>query len=158
MSRAATTDLPGLRNPCPDELAELSALCLRSKAVWGYDAVFIEACHHELTLTVRDLQQTCLQVAEDADGIIGVAQVSLHERDAILDKLFVEPARLRCGAGRLLFQWAVAAASGAGASRVIIDADPDAAGFYQRLGARQTGMVQSGSIPGLWLPRLILDL
>jgi hypothetical protein len=33
-----------LRAPRLDELEALSDLCLRSKAVWGYDAAFLEAC------------------------------------------------------------------------------------------------------------------
>ena len=32
-----------LRTPGPDEAAALTELCLRSKAVWGYDAQFMKA-------------------------------------------------------------------------------------------------------------------
>ena len=39
-----------IRTPRPDELSSLSDLCFRSKAVWGYDAAFMEACRGELTL------------------------------------------------------------------------------------------------------------
>ncbi len=39
-----------------------------------------------------------------------------------------------------------------------IEADPDAAPFYRRLGARDTGLVPSGSIAGRWLPKLIVEL
>lgn len=60
--------------------------------------------------------------------------------------------------GRLLLQWAVETARQYGAGRIEIDADPDAAGFYERMGARQTGTVPSASIPGRMLPRLILTL
>lgn len=147
-----------LRPARVDELAELSELCRRSKAVWGYDPDFLDACCNELTVTMADLQQTCLQVAEDDDVVVALAQVSLNADGAVLEKLFVRPERLRSGAGRLLFQWAVGTARGAGARRMSIDADPDAAGFYRRMGARQTGLVASGSIPGRMLPRLIIDL
>jgi GNAT superfamily N-acetyltransferase len=147
-----------LRTPHPDELDHLSALCLRSKAVWGYDAAFLEACRRELTLTASDLQESCLQLAEDEAGIAALVQVSLLGADAVLEKLFVEPARLRTGAGRLLFRWAAHAARVAGATRMSIDADPGAAAFYVRMGARPAGMVPSGSIPGRLLPRFVLEL
>ena len=34
----------GLRPARPEEGAELIELCLRSKAVWGYDDAFMAAC------------------------------------------------------------------------------------------------------------------
>jgi hypothetical protein len=36
-----------IRAPRADELSRLSDLCFRSKAVWGYDAAFTEACRDE---------------------------------------------------------------------------------------------------------------
>lgn len=147
-----------LRPPREDELAALSALCLRSKAVWGYDAAFMAACVAELTLTPADLRDTPMRVAEDDDGIAGVVQISVDGTEAELEKLFVDPARLRTGAGRVLFDWAAKTARGLGAERLIIDADPDAAPFYRRMGARDVGTAPSGSIPGRVLPRLALDL
>jgi hypothetical protein len=33
-----------IRKATPEELPNLSELCLRSKAVWGYDQAFMEAC------------------------------------------------------------------------------------------------------------------
>lgn len=147
-----------LRAPHRNELEHLSALCLRSKAVWGYDAAFLEACRAELTLAPADLEQTALQVAEDAAGIVGLVQISVERDNAILEKLFVDPARLRTGTGRLLFRWAAGTARNAGATRMSIDADPGAAAFYIRMGAQQAGMAPSGSIPGRLLQRLILEL
>jgi len=123
-----------LRPPHPDELEHLSALCRRSKAIWGYDAAFLEACRRELTLTAADLQETRLQIAEDDAEIAGLTQVSTEGSEAVLEKLFVEPALLRTGAGRLLFRWAADTARDAGATRMSIDADPGAAAFYIRMG------------------------
>ena len=39
-----------------------------------------------------------------------------------------------------------------------IEADPDAAPFYRRIGARDVGTAPSGSIPGRELPLLELVL
>jgi len=140
------------------ELPHLSGLCFRSKAVWGYDAAFMEACRAELTLTGQDLDQTCVQVAEDEDGVIGVVQVVIDDDIAELEKLFIEPNRIRTGAGRRLFDWAIEAARAGGAKQLMIDADPDAADFYRRVGAHNAGTSASVSIPDRHLPRLKLDL
>ena len=147
-----------LRTPGPDEATALTELCLRSKAVWGYDEQFMEACRDELTITPDMLNSSYLQVAESDGCLIGVAQVTLGTDFADLSKLFVEPRRLRCGAGRQLFEWAARTARQAGASDLVIEADPQAAGFYRRMGAIDAGTVASGSIPGRRLPLLKLRL
>lgn len=141
-----------------DELGALTELCLRSKAVWGYDEAFMRACRAELALAPRDLQTSRIQIAELDGKLIGVAQVAVAGTEASLEKLFVEPDVLRAGAGRRLFAWAAEAAREQGASTLVIEADPDAAPFYRRMGARDDGFAPSGSIPGRLLPRLKLDL
>lgn len=147
-----------IRAPDVAELPELSQLCLRSKAVWGYDADFMAACRAELTLHPGDLLSSRIVVAEQEGAILGVAQVKPIGEEADLTKLFVDPAALRSGIGRLLFAWASDAARGMGARCLVIEADPDAAPFYRRLGARDAGLVPSGSIAGRTLPKLIFDL
>jgi GNAT superfamily N-acetyltransferase len=114
------------------------------------------ACRQELTLTPELLRSGQVQAAEDDGRLVGVAQVTVHAGIAVLDKLFVEPACLRCGAGRTLFEWATTTARGLGASTMVIEADPGAAGFYRRMGAVDDGVARSGSIPGRFIPRLRL--
>ena len=147
-----------LRDARADETVTLTELCLRSKAVWGYDAAFMAACRDELTIRPDDLERSSLQIAVAGDDVVGLAQVSVNGNDADLAKLFVEPAALRTGAGRILFDWAVHEARARGARRLWIEADPDAAAFYRRMGAVDDGVVASGSIPGRVLPRLRLEL
>jgi GNAT superfamily N-acetyltransferase len=147
-----------IRAPKVEELPALSELCMRSKAVWGYDAAFMAACRAELTFDPRDLLNSKIAVAAQGDSVLGVAQVSMAGRDADLQKLFVEPGALRGGVGRALFAWALDAARDMGALRMIIEADPDAAPFYRRLGARDLGVAPSRSIVGRMLPRLVLDV
>jgi GNAT superfamily N-acetyltransferase len=147
-----------LRDARPNELPSLSELCLRSKAVWGYDDAFMTACRTELTLRPGELQSTHLQVAERETAVAGLAQVKVTGVDADLLKLFVEPALLRSGVGRLLFEWAIATARALGAIRMIIEADPGATPFYERMGARHAGFARSQSIAGRMLPRMQMDL
>jgi GNAT superfamily N-acetyltransferase len=147
-----------LRDARPNELPSLSELCLRAKAVWGYDDAFMTACRTELTLRPAELQSTHLQVAERETAVAGLAQVKVTDVDADLLKLFVEPALLRSGVGRLLFEWAIDTARALGAVQMIIEADPGAVPFYERMGARHAGFAPSQSISGRALPRLQMDL
>ena len=56
-----------IRPPTIEELASLSELFLGSKAVWGYDREFLEACRSELSFDQFDLQFTPIAVVEE-DG------------------------------------------------------------------------------------------
>src|ERR1700704_1979515 len=116
------------------------------------------ACRTELTLRPDELQSTYLQVAVRDSTVVGLAQVKVTDMDAELLKLFVEPALLRSGVGRLLFEWATARARGLGAVRMTIEADPGAAPFYERMGARHAGLAPCRSIPGRMLPCMQMDL
>lgn len=147
-----------LRAPEPSELPALSDLCLRSKAVWGYDRAFLDACAAELSLTREDLSTSHVTVADRAGVPVGVAQVAVIDGEADLLKLFVEPDRLRLGIGKLLFGWVLDTARQAGARRLTIEADPGAVPFYEAMGGVRAGDAPSGSIPGRSLPRLVLDL
>jgi len=147
-----------IRPPAVEELPALSALCFRSKAVWGYDNDFMEACRKELSIEPSDLRSTPIAVAERDGRLIGVAQIKIVGGGADLLKLFVEPTVMRSGIGRTLFAWATDLARSQGADRLLIEADPDAAPFYRRMGARDVGVAPSGSIPGRMLPTLVKDL
>ena len=82
-----------IRTPAIEELPELSALCFRSKAIWGYDNDFMEACRSELSIDALQLRSTSIVVAEERGTIVGVAQVRVTGKEADLLKLFVEPAQ-----------------------------------------------------------------
>ena len=87
-----------------------------------------------------------------------MVQMMVDGDEAELSKLFVDPLRLRTGVGTVLFNWASETARSLGVHQLTIDADPEAAEFYRRMGARDAGSAPSGSIPGRMLPRLQLGL
>jgi GNAT superfamily N-acetyltransferase len=118
----------------------------------------MEACRRELFIDPHELRSTAIAVAEDQGTIVGVAQVKVVGNQADLLKLFVEPTALRGGIGKALFAWATAMATRMGADHLVIEADPDAASFYRRMGAEDCGLAQSGSIAGRLLPKLVKDL
>ena len=71
---------------------------------------------------------------------------------------FVDPAHLGAGVGRALWAHAIEVSRQLGASRLRIEADPNAGGWYEARGARRVGEAPSGPIPGRMLPLLEVDL
>ncbi len=147
-----------LRAARPDEVTALSALALRSKAHWGYDAAFLDACRDELTVHADDLSTGVVVVAEIDGAVAGFSTLTGAPPTAEVEMLFVEPDRIGAGIGHALFERLCEDARAIGCTTLRIEADPNALGFYEHEGAVRTGDVPSASIPGRALPLLHLDL
>jgi GrpB-like predicted nucleotidyltransferase (UPF0157 family)/GNAT superfamily N-acetyltransferase len=147
-----------IRRAVPGECAALSDLALRSKAHWGYDANFLVACRAELTVEPTDVQRLRVTVAEKAGEIVGFYAVGGGAPEGELSFFFVEPAKIGMGIGRLLWQDCLATVARIGLSRIRIESDPFAEGFYTAMGATRVGNVLSESIPDRRLPLLSFDM
>ena len=149
---------PRIRRAHPDEADALSALAGRSKAHWGYDAVFLEQIRDAMTLHPDEIGRHEVWVLESASGApIGYHRVILGD-PAELEDLWVDPSAIGFGAGRRLFEHALEIAGRGGASALEIDADPNALGFYERMGAVRIGDTPSTLIPGRSLPRMRIEV
>ena len=151
--------MPAIRAAQVGEAAKLTALCVRSKAHWGYDAEFMRLSASALAVDEADITAGRVLVAADVeDRPFGVTAV-LGKGDTVdLDALFVDPTAIGSGAGRTLFAAALDLARGLGARRITILADPNAAAFYERMGARFLRNAPSDAIPGRTLPLYEYDL
>ena len=148
-----------IRDARADDCLRLTALAFSSKAHWGYDDSFMEACRDELTVREADLVRRWVRVADDAGAIVGFHGVENNGSDEVeIAWLFVDPRAMGRGVGRALVIDALGYARDRGATRVRIEADPNAASFYERLGARRAGSTPSGSIPGRVLPVYLIDV
>jgi GNAT superfamily N-acetyltransferase len=158
----ATGDLSGpVVDARPAEAAALSALALRSKGYWGYDAAFLDACRDELTLSPD--QAAAARVVRDAGGAVRgfhllAPDADVHPGRGELLMLFVDPSAIGRGVGRALLEDAVRYAARRGWSTLRVESDPGAEGFYLAHGARRVGSVPSGSVPGRDLPLLELSV
>jgi GNAT superfamily N-acetyltransferase len=141
------------------EAQALTALCLRSKAHWGYDAEFMRLCVPSLTVGEDTIAEGRVLVAtDDSSQVIGTASVLRDGDDAELGLMFVDPAAIGGGIGRALFDEAVGLARRLGYRRMTILADVNAAPFYERMGARFLRNAPSDAIPGRTLPLYEYDL
>ncbi len=141
------------------EAAGLTALCLRSKAHWGYDAEFMRRCAPSLMVKEEGISEGRVLVAMDEAGqTVGTVSIGRDGDDAELALMFVEPAAMGGGTGRKLFEAAAALARKLGYRRMTILADVNAARFYERMGARFLRNAPSDAIPGRLLPLYEYDL
>ena len=150
---------PTIRPAHHAEASRLSALALHAKAHWGYSPAFMQACRAELTVSSEQIAQGIFVVAEIAQDVVGFyALLAAAPDEWELDALFVEPAWIRTGIGRRLLDHARIGAATAGATSLVIQADPNAAPFYVAAGAIPNGMRPSASIANRLLPVFRLAL
>ncbi len=148
-----------LRPGRPADAAELSALALRSKGHWGYDADFLEACRSELAIGLERAVDT---VVAEVDGVVSGFHLLAADPQppagvGELRMLFVDPHHIGSGVGSVLLADATRAAALRRWTSIRIESDPGAEGFYLHHGAWKVGEVASGSIPGRILPLLELS-
>lgn len=140
-----------------DEGAALTALSLRSKAHWGYDADFMRRCVAALTVDPDAIAEGRVFVAVDtterALGVAGVAPLEAPGHCEITH-LFVAPEAMGRGVGRALFDRLVRWMRAQDRTRLMILSDPQAEAFYRRCGAIRLRMAPSDAIPGRELPLL----
>jgi GNAT superfamily N-acetyltransferase len=147
-----------IRRATPNEAERLTDLARRSKATWGYDEDFMRRATAELTITADAISSHEVWVIEGEGGaILGFHRV-IRGDPAILEDLWLEPEAMGAGHGRRLWEHAAAVARAGGATSMELDADPNALGFYERMGAVRVGVTPSTVVPGRELPRMRVQL
>lgn len=143
-----------LRRAKPHEAGILSDLALAAKGYWGYDEAFLESCRDELTFSPEELVRRRFVVAELDGLVVGFYSVDGDPPVGELGNMWIVPGRIGTGLGRVVWQDSMATAAAAGFEHLLIDAEPNAEGFYRKMGAERIGETPSGSVPGRMLPQL----
>lgn len=147
-----------IRRARAEEAELLSQLALRSKGYWGYEPEFLEACRKELTLSPSDVDDSITYVLEGLAGIQGYYRLSSHTPQGELLDLFLEPAIIKQGWGRTMWNHLVESAKNHGIQTIRLAADPNAEAFYKVMGCIKTGETPSASFPNRFLPLMGFEI
>jgi len=126
-----------IRPAHPSEGERLREITAAAKGFWGYDGERVRAWAASLDLSPERLAGAHTFVAEMGGVAVGWAEILPPDAGVcVLEHLWVEPARMRRGAGSQLFRRAAERAAGLGATALEWEAEPNALGFYARMGGR----------------------
>ena len=147
-----------IRPAATEEAAALTGIAHVAKRYWGYPDDWIQHWQEDLTISPDFISNNQVYVAERDGEILGFYALVIGDQQAELEHMWVAPEHIGTGVGKELFIHAMQAAAGDNISTVEISADPNAEGFYQRMGARRIGE-ESSEIDGQTrvLPRLAVD-
>ena len=136
-----------IRRAVPDDAPQLTHLAQRAKAHWNYPAEWLAAWRSQLTIEPGYLIVHRVLVAENAGRLVGMCALEDRGTWWSLEHAWVDPTSMGQGVGRTLIQQALDLVRAVRPGRVVAEADPNAAGFYRRMGASEIGVVPA-SMPG----------
>ena len=142
----------------PGEGERLRELAIAAKAYWGYDVAWVRRWAYDGDFSPEALTGKDVWVAEAEGRAIGWAALIKADEPGVvvLDDLWVEPAWIGKGVGSLLFRRAAERGIELGARRLEWEAEPNAVGFYERLGGHR--LRDSKTVWDRTIPVMRLDL
>lgn len=129
------TGEPTIRRAEAADEPRLREIAGASKGHWGYDAGRVSSWAAALEFDGR--AETWAAVV--ADAVVAWAALLPGPSVCVLDELWVEPPYFGRGIGSVLFRHAVDRARRLGANWLQWESEPDAVGFYEKLGGVRVG-------------------
>lgn len=128
-----------IRRALPDDADALTRIAISAKRHWEYPERWIEIWTPQLTFTPEYFQVNESWTAEADSSLVGF--YTIQERHGIgwLENLWVLPEYIGRGIGLRLFLHAVDLACQRGFKTLQLEADPNAVGFYERMGMYKVG-------------------
>jgi len=115
----------------------LTAIAFAAKRHWGYPELWMRSWTHLLTIEPRTITEQETYTAYLEGEAVGFHSLSRALDRMSLEHLWVLPKAMRRGVGRALFVHTVERVRALGFETLEIESDPNAAGFYERMGARR---------------------
>jgi N-acetylglutamate synthase-like GNAT family acetyltransferase len=147
-----------IRKALTEEAATLTTIAHDAKRHWGYPEHWIKHWQEDLSISPDFVAANQVYVAERDNELLGFYALVIRQDKAELDHLWVAPAYIGTGVGKELFLHAMESAARRNIHEVEILSDPNAEGFYRKMGAHRIGETVS-EIDGQprTLPRLTVD-
>lgn len=127
------------RRALPGEADALSQIALSAKAHWGYPERWLEIWKPQLTFSLQYFEENESWVAELDNTPIAFYTLQDKNGNAWIENLWVLPEYIGRGIGKQLFSHATELARQRGYKRLQLEADPNAVGFYEKMGMHKIG-------------------
>lgn len=114
----------------------LREIAIAAKSYWGYDSTWVREWAEGGDFSAEALAQRDIYVAAVGDTLVGWEATIPKGEVCWLEDLWVAPAWIGKGIGSRLWRHAAEQARRLGARRLEWEAEPNAVGFYERMGGR----------------------
>lgn len=128
-----------IRKASTEDANTLTRIAHEAKRHWGYPEHWIKHWQDDLTITPDFVATNQVYVAEREGELLGFYALIVRKEKAELDHMWVAPEHIGTGVGKELFIHAMQNAAKQNISEVGILSDPNAEGFYKKMGAHEVG-------------------
>jgi GNAT superfamily N-acetyltransferase len=143
----------------PQDADALTEIAHAAKRHWGYPERWIQSWRDTLTMRPEFIATNVTYCAVEDSRAVGFYLLTNESDGLHLDHLWISPHAMGRRIGRALFEHALEQTKGLGHRTLKIEADPNAEGFYARMGARRVGVtVTNIDDQRRELPLLLYDL
>lgn len=143
-----------IRQAKSSEAALLTDIAARGESYWGVDPDFIESFITIYGVTEIFINENPTYVIEEEGKIIGFYGLSTKKEQTELEYLYMEPEYIGKGYGRHLWNHMIEYCKENGIDNIVFVTNPQARGFYTKLGAVEIGLVESLVRKGRMVPKL----
>lgn len=142
-----------------EDLISLNQTLRSSKAYWGYDQEFMDAFMEKFGLSEQYLQDNIVYLMSQSSRDIGYFSFIFHEEHSLeLDHFFISPEYIGKGFGRKMWEACCEVAQELHVEEFTLWADPEAEGFYSKVGCRKIGVKKSPFMPNRYPPIMSFKL
>ena len=128
-----------IRKAATDDAPALTRIAQDAKRHWGYPEHWLKHWQNDLTISDDFIATSDVYVAESEGNVLGFYALIIRKEKTELDHLWVTPQHIGTGVGKELFLHAMQHAARARVAAVEISSDPNAEGFYRKMGAHRIG-------------------
>jgi ribosomal protein S18 acetylase RimI-like enzyme len=128
-----------IRRVLPEEAITLSEIALAAKRHWGYPKQWMETWKPQLSFSPVYFEENESWAAELNNAPIAFYTLLEKDGNAWIENLWVAPEFIGKGIGKRLFLHTLELCHGRGYKNVQLEADPNAVGFYEKMGMKKIG-------------------
>jgi ribosomal protein S18 acetylase RimI-like enzyme len=128
-----------IRRALPDEAGILSRVAFAAKRHWGYPERWMKLWKPQLTFPPAYFEENESWAAEVDHTPIAFYTLLEKDGSAWLENLWVSPEFIGKGVGKRLFWDALERCRQRGYKSLRLEADPNAMGFYEKMGMKKLG-------------------
>ncbi len=128
-----------IRRVAPEESKIMTSIALAAKSYWGYPTSWMQIWTPELTFGPAYFEDNESWAAVAQEEAVGFYTLQEKEGAGWLDNLFIKPEYMGRGIGQTLFAHALTLARQRGYRWMRWESDPNAVGFYEKMGGRRIG-------------------
>ncbi len=143
-SKNKTTTVLTYTDALPEDATFLSEVAVASKKVWGYPDDLMQLWKTDLEVTPEYIADNEVIKVFDRETFIGFYAIKMeNDKTAELDHFWIIPDHIRQNYGRKIFDQIATSLSVSGVSKMTLIAEPNAKGFYEKMGGKVLGQFES---------------